>query len=322
MGDFFGWDSLRDPKTALLCEGGGQLGVYGVGALRCFFDRGVTFPYYIGVSAAAANLASHLAGHRDRTLRFYAEYAARREYMGLRRWLWDGSFVDLMYVYDTITGPGGEDPINYDVLCACPDEIRVVATDAATGRAAYFDNEAFARRECRALMASCALPVYCRPVELDGRFYFDGGVADSLPVEHALSEGCQRVVAILNRPPGFVKQPEKGRSLYSLVLRKYPAIAEALRRRHEGYMRSLRLLEQMEREGRAVLVRPRAPLPMHTFTRKPRELIERVCGMGYEDAEKALVSRQPWCTPAAPQPAESPAGGEIIRAAACSFRPL
>ena len=290
MNNLFGWESLRAPKTALLCEGGGQLGVYGVGALRCFFDCGVTFPYYIGVSAAAANLASHLAGHRNRTLRFYAEYAARREYMGLRNWLRDGSFADLHYIYETITGPGGEDPINYDVLCACPDEIRIVATDAATGRAAYFGNEAFARRDCRVLMASCALPVYCRPVELDGQFYFDGGVADSLPVERALSEGCARMVAILNRPPGYVKPPEKGQLLYSLVLRKYPAVADALRRRHEGYMRSLRLLEQMEREGRAVLIRPQEALPMHTFTRRPRELIERVCDMGYADAERALGS--------------------------------
>ena len=293
MNNFFGWDSLRAPKTALLCEGGGQLGVYGVGALRCFFDRGVTFPYYIGVSAAAANLASHLAGHRDRTLRFYAEYAARREYMGFGCWLRGGSLVDLKYIYDTITGPGGEDPINYDVLCACPDEIRVVATDAATGRAAYFGNEAFAKRECRVLMASCALPVYCRPVELDGRFYFDGGVADSLPVERSLSDGCQRVVAILNRPPGYVKPPEKGQSFYSLLLRKYPEVAKALRQRHEGYMRSLRLLEHMEREGTAILIRPQNALPMHTFTRKPRELLERVCDMGYRDTERALRLSSP-----------------------------
>jgi len=288
MDSFFGWESLRAPKTALLCEGGGQLGVYGVGALRCFFDHGVTFPYYIGVSAAAANLASHLAGHRDRTLRFYAQYAARREYMGLGCWLRGGSFVDLRYVYDTLTGPGGEDPIDFDTLCACTDELRVVLTDAATGRAAYLGNGAFARRECRVLMASCALPVYCRPVALDGRYYFDGGVADSLPVERALAEGCERVVAILNRPPGYIKRPEKGRRFYSLVLREYPEVANALRRRHEGYMRSLRLLEEMEAAGAAALIRPQEALPMHTFTRGPRELIERVCGLGYEDAQRAL----------------------------------
>ena len=285
----FGWDSLREPKTGLLCEGGGQLGVYGVGALQCFFDHSVAFPYYIGVSAAAANLASHLAGHRDRTLRFYAQYAARREYMGLRCLLRGGSFVDLDYIYSTITGPGGEDPIDYDALCACGDELRVVVTNADTGVSEYLNNRAFDGRECRALMASCCLPVYCRPVALGENRYFDGGVSDSLPVEQALRDGCERVVAILNRPKGYLKAPEKGRGLYPLLLRQYPAVARALRERHIKYMRALETLEALEREGRAVLIRPEAPLPMHTFTRKPRELIEQVCAMGYRDAEKALM---------------------------------
>jgi len=286
--NLFGWDSLREPKTALLCEGGGQLGSYGVGALQCFYDYGVTFPYYIGVSAAAANLASHLAGHRDRTLRFYAQYAARREYMGLGTWLRSGSFVDLEYIYSTITGPGGEDPIDYDTLCAVKDEIRVVVTNAKTGQPEYLTNLAFANRECRALMASCCLPVYCKPVELGGACYFDGGVSDSLPVEQALREGCRRVVAVLNRPAGYRKAPEKGRRLYPLLLRQYPEIARALRERHVTYMRSLAALEAMERDGRALLIRPAAPLPMHTFTRGPAALIERVCAMGYGDARRAL----------------------------------
>jgi len=291
MGEtFFGWDSLRAPKTGLLCEGGGQLGVYGVGALQCFHDYAVTFPYYIGVSAAAANLASHLAGHRDRTLRFYAEYAARKEYMGFGNLLRQGSFVDLHYIYDTITGPGGEDPIDYDTLCACEDEIRVVVTNARTGQAEYLDNRVFAKRECRALMASCALPVYCRPVELDGQFYYDGGVSDSLPVDRALEEGCERIVALLNRPPGYQKAPEKGSKLYPVFLREYPQVAEALRQRHVRYMRSLRTLEQMEAEGKAILIRPHSPLPMHTFTRN-KSLIEQVCEMGYDDALRALEAR-------------------------------
>jgi len=292
---YFGWISLRAPKTGLLCEGGGQLGVYGVGALQCFYDHGVTFPYYIGVSAAAANLASHLAGHRDRTLRFYAEYAARRQYMGVGLWLRTGSFVDLNYVYHTITGSGGEDPINYDVLCACRDEIRVVATNAATGKAEYFDNRTFENRTCKALEASCCLPVYCKPVEINGRLYFDGGVADSLPIEQAMNDGCTHIVAILNRPVGYQKAPERFQQLYPLVLRRYPKIAQALRQRHVNYMQSLQTLEALEQTGKAVVIRPAQALPMHTFTRKPRHLLEQVCRQGYEDAERALFLNKKQC---------------------------
>ena len=285
---FFGWDNLRAPKTGLLCEGGGQLGVYGVGVLQCFHDHGVEFPYYIGVSAASANLASHLAGHRNRTLRFYAQYAARRQYMGLGLFLRTGSFVDLEYIYETITGPGGEDPINYDVLCACEDEIRVVVTNAATGQAEYLDNHTFKQQNCTGLMASSCLPVYCKPVALGGAHYFDGGVADSLPVEQALREGCERVVAVLNRPAGYQKLPERFRWTYPLVLRRYPEVAQALRQRHVKYMQSLARLELLEQAGRAVIIRPEEALPMHVFTRKPRALIEQVCEMGYRDAEKLL----------------------------------
>ncbi|MCL2445559.1 MAG: patatin family protein [Oscillospiraceae bacterium] len=283
------WQDLRNPKTALLCEGGGQLGVYGVGVLQCFRDHNITFPYYIGVSAAAANLASHLAGHRNRTLRFYAQYAARPEYMGWTSFVRTGNFVNLEYIYKTISGPHGEDPINFDVLCKLQDELRIVVTNAATGQAEYFGNEIFAARDCRALMASACLPVYCKPIEIDGQLYFDGGCADSLPVQQALRDGCERVVAILNRPAGFVKAPEMLQTTYSVTMRRYPAIAQALQQRHVNYMQSLRLLEELEREGRAVLIRPAAALPLHTFTTKPRELLEQVCAMGYADGLAKLA---------------------------------
>lgn len=283
---FFGWDSLRSPKTGLLAEGGGQLGIYGVGALQCFFDKGVTFPYYIGVSAAAANLASHLAGHRNRTARFYLDYATRKEYMGLRTWAKTGSLFNLHYIYDTLTN--GLDPICYQTLLACPDEIRVVVTNAATGQAEYFGNSAFAQKNCRVLMASCCMPIYCRPIELDGSFYYDGGVADSLPVERMLAEGCERIVALLNRPAGYEKQPEKGGSLYRYLLRRWPQTADALRQRHLNYRRSLQTLEALEQEGRAVLIRPQTALPMQPFTRRPRALLEQVMRQGYADAKAAL----------------------------------
>jgi len=284
--NFFGWTSLRAPKTALLCEGGGQRTIYGAGALQCLYDYHVTFPYYIGVSAAAANVASHLAGHRDRTERFYAEYAARKEYMGFRCLRKTGSVIDLDYIYNNITNH--EDPIDYDTLCSLEDELRIVVTNARTGKPEYLDNRAFEGRQCRALMASCALPVYCKPVEVAGLPYVDGGVADSLPVERALAEGCERVVAILTRPPGFVKAPEKGRPLYKLWLRKYPELIEALSRRHEGYIQSLALLEELAAEGRAVLIRPPEDLPINMLTRKPESLLRQVCRMGYRDAETAL----------------------------------
>ena len=45
----------------------------------------------------------------------------------------------------------------------------------------------------RQVMASCAIPAVCRPVEIDGRFYYDGGVSDSIPVQKAMDDGLSLI---------------------------------------------------------------------------------------------------------------------------------
>ena len=98
------------------------------------------------------------------------------------------------------------------------------ATDALTGRAAYFSKFDIVRDDYRTIMATCALPAFCRPVNVNGHFYYDGGVADSIPVHHALEHGCDKVVIILSNPRDFVKQPEAHRPIYKRMLRKYPKL--------------------------------------------------------------------------------------------------
>lgn len=49
-------------KTALVLEGGGLRGVFTCGVLDCFMDRGIRFPFTIGVSAGACNGLSYVDG--------------------------------------------------------------------------------------------------------------------------------------------------------------------------------------------------------------------------------------------------------------------
>jgi NTE family protein len=44
--------------------------------------------------------------------------------------------------------------------------------------------------------ASCALPVFYPPAHIDGRYFVDGGVIDSLPVGKAVERGAERIIAI------------------------------------------------------------------------------------------------------------------------------
>ena len=47
-----------DDHSGLVLEGGGMRGVFTCGVLDSFMDRGIRFPYTIGVSAGACNVPS------------------------------------------------------------------------------------------------------------------------------------------------------------------------------------------------------------------------------------------------------------------------
>ena len=55
-----------DDRSGLVLEGGGMRGVFTCGVLDNFMDRGVRFPYSIGVSAGACNGLSYMSGQRGR----------------------------------------------------------------------------------------------------------------------------------------------------------------------------------------------------------------------------------------------------------------
>ena len=53
-------------RSGLILEGGGMRGVFTCGVLDNLMDRGIRFPYTIGVSAGACNGLSYLSSQRGR----------------------------------------------------------------------------------------------------------------------------------------------------------------------------------------------------------------------------------------------------------------
>ena len=243
-------------KTGLVVEGGGMKCAYNAGILDRFLDENIHFDYCIGVSAGSANVASYLAGQRDRNLRFYTQHTTLPEYMGVRNFLRTGQFFGLQFIYGTLTNTGGADPIDYPAIMANPSEYELVATDAGTGEATYFNKYDLKQDDDTAIMASCALPALCRPVSYNGHLYYDGGVADSIPVERAFAQGCDRVVVILSNPRSYVKQKEGLRFAYAPLLRKYPKLLAAVDNRHLMYRKNIADVNSHEKDGSAFVFAP------------------------------------------------------------------
>ena len=87
----------------------------------------------------------------------------------------------------------------------------------------------------------------------------DGGVCDAIPVRHAIADGFERTVIILTREKGY-RKPEKDFYLPGFIYRRYPAIRERLRLRYRHYNETLDFVDRLEREGKALVIRPRGPL--------------------------------------------------------------
>jgi len=132
-------DGEKLGKIGVVDAGGGYRGIYAAGVLDYCIDHKIQFDLGSSVSAGSANLISYTAGQARRNYHFYAEYGLRKEYAGFKNFLFKRSFVDLDYVYGTLSNSDGENPLDYAAAVKSPMESFAVATEAVSGDAKYFD---------------------------------------------------------------------------------------------------------------------------------------------------------------------------------------
>ena len=270
-------------KIGVVDVGGGLRGVYAAGVFDSCLDAGVRFDLCVGVSAGSANTGSYISGQRGRNYWFYTKYPFRKEYMSPRNFLRKRSYIDLDYVYGTLSVSGGENPFDYARFMENPAEYVVVAANAWTGEAKYFDKRDMKPDDLSPLKASSAIPFMCRPYEVDGVPYFDGALGDPVPVDYAFAQGCDRVVLILTRPEDYVRTSERDEKLAAGIRRKYPLAAEKLCRRAEMYNAGVARAKEYAAEGRVLIVAPDDACGVDTLT-KDRAALRRLYAKGYQDA--------------------------------------
>ena len=274
-------------RTGIIDIGGGLRGIFGAGVFDRLLSENIILNDIYGVSAGAANAITYIGKQKGRTLRFYKDYAKRPEYMSIMNLMKTGSFLGLSYIYETLSNSDGEDPLNYDGLASFQGSFTTVVTDAATGKAVYFDKSAYSRNNYKALMASSCLPVVCKPVEIDGKEYFDGGASDPVPVEKAFLDGCEKLILILTRPKNDLHNPSLDRKAALLIKNKHPETAKALYDRHIAYNESLKAALQYEKEGRLLIIAPDSIKGLGTLTRD-NEKLSALYNEGYSKAEAII----------------------------------
>lgn len=274
-------------KTGILDVGGGFRGIYAAGVMDRCLDEGITFDVGIGISAGSANLASFTAGQLGRNYRFYVLYGARPEYASMKNFLAKRSYIDMDYVYGTLTNSGGEDPFDYDAFQANPMEFYISAADAETGEPRYFEKSTVERDNYEELKASCAIPGICHPYPIGDRLYYDGAVGDPVPIDKMFELGCDKVVLLLTKPEDFLRSSKGDEKLARLIQHKYPTAADCLRARAGRYNVEVARAKEYAEEGRVLIVAPDDTCGVSTLTRK-REPLDALYAKGYTDGAKIL----------------------------------
>lgn len=274
-------------RLGVVDVGGGLRGVYAAGIFDFCLTEGVQFDVCVGVSAGSANVASYAAGQRGRNYLFYTEYPFRKEYMSFRNYRKKRSYLDLDYVYGTLSNSDGENPLDHRAIQNSPAELVMVACDARTGKARYFSKADLKPDDYSVLKASSAIPFVCSPCEIEGIPYYDGALGDPVPVEKAFEAGCERVVVILSKPKDTLRTPEKDPLFARLIQRDYPLAAESLRRRAERYNDGVKRALEYERQGRVRIIAPDDTCGVDTLT-KDWEALRALYKKGQRDARAIL----------------------------------
>jgi predicted patatin/cPLA2 family phospholipase len=269
-------------NTGLVLEGGGMRGVFTSGVLDAFMKHGLRFRYVVAVSAGACNGVSYMSRQPRRARIGNIDLLANFGYIGLKHLVTQGSIFDRRLLYDDF--PNRLVPFDWDTYASSGEEFEVVTTNCLTGRAEYLSEYKDPQRLNDIIMASSALPYVSSIVEVDGVPMLDGGIVDSIPVQHSIERGHGFNVIIATRNLGFRSQ-EHDIKMPPVMYDDYPRLRVALSHRVEAYNEQLEMIERMERWGEVAVIRPERKIEVGRVE-KDIDKLERLYEEGFMLGER------------------------------------
>lgn len=174
-----------DKKVGLALGGGGARGLAHLGVLAVLLQEGIPIDAIAGTSMGAVIGAAHATGYDVHDLIRMALQFRWRNLIDLN---WNGrGFLKgerLEALVDDLSGGKNFDETRIPFA--------IVTADLNTGEEVVMKEGPIAR----AARASCAFPGVFTPVEIGGRWLFDGGVVNQVPADVAVSLGADVVIAV------------------------------------------------------------------------------------------------------------------------------
>ena len=257
-------------KKGLVLEGGGHRGIFTAGILDVFLENNISFDGVIGVSAGAVHGASFLSKQKGRSLRYALKYCNDKRYMGIGSLLKTGDYFNVDFCYYLL--PQVLDPFDNDTFENQTSEYFTVSTDVETGEAVYHQCKTLRNDYIKWIVASASMPLVARIVDIEGQKLLDGGVADSIPEAAFRKMGYTKNVVILTQPKGYEKKSNSMLPLIKRIYRKFPNFVKAVENRHLIYNQEIKDLEELEKSGDVLILRPKTDLVTTRTERNPKKM--------------------------------------------------
>ena len=270
-------------KKGLVLEGGAMRGMFTCGILDVFMEQNMEFDGAAGISAGAVFGCNFKSRQIGRPLRYNKKYCSDPRYCSIRSLVKTGDLYGVEFCYHEL--PDKLDVFDREAFSRNPVEFYIGATDVTTGKPIFHRCSDGGERDIEWMRASSSMPVVSRPVQIGKYTLLDGGISDPIPYLYMESKGYDRNVLILTQPEGYRKKPTS--PLMPALLRRYPAIAQAMARRHIVYNRQLDQIKERELAGQSYVIRPPEDLKIGHTEKDPEEL-ERVYRIGRHTAEEQL----------------------------------
>ena len=270
----------------IIFEGGASRTVYSCGVMDALLEEGIMADVGYGVSAGAAFGVSYFSKQFGRNHALATQIMNRSEYMGPKNLLnpKNRCYYGLKYAYETV--PNELLPFDYEAYRSNPGKFYAVVTNVETGKAEYM-HETGTDTEWTLLRATCALPLLFPMIEINGKKYMDGGLADSIPYKQTIKDGCDKNIVVLTRPLGYVKQTDTVTKLTAKCYRRYPQLCRAMLTRAQRYNQTLSEVMQLKKQGKLFVFTPHSTFGVGRIENDPKKL-DRLYQHGYKHAKWAM----------------------------------
>lgn len=269
-------------KIGLILEGGGMRGIYTAGVLDFFIEKNIEVDITIGVSAGSCHASSYLSKQYKRAYNATVDYINDKRYLSFSNLIKTGSIFGMDFMFNKI--PNELNIYDYDTFSKSKSKFVVVATNCENGSPEYFELKDL-KKEIIYMQASCSIPMFANIVEIDDFKLVDGGVSDSIPIEYSLNQGYKKNIVVLTRDITYKKNKQKFLSIVNRKYKKYPNLIKAIENRHLNYNKSLNLVNQLEKDGDVLVIRPKKPVNVSQIEKDAKKLTS-LYEEGYDDAKE------------------------------------